>query len=61
MLNVTGHCLGPESAYLNFKIRYNPGKENGDAESLVSTYLDHEAEHYGSEQRRYSCTHKHTQ
>ena len=33
-LNTTGHCRVSELADFNFKIRYHPGKENGDADYL---------------------------
>ena len=41
-LNATGHCWVSELADFNFKIRYRPGKENGDADYLSRLPLDFE-------------------
>ena len=41
-LNATGHCWVSKLADFNFKIRYRPGKENGDADYLSRLPLDFE-------------------
>ena len=42
-LNATGHRWVSELADFNFKIRYHPGKENGDADYLSQLPLDFES------------------
>ena len=40
--NATGHCWVSELADFNFKIRYRPSKENGDADNLSRLLLNFE-------------------